>query len=190
MRKIGILCLGLCCIGGILSAQEITEKNWMNHPAIVEIRKIYAEVEKLADAGKLETIEKDFQVYQQDEFITMYGEWDKSAPIDPGYWLRKLIFDINDPELDFRWEATYYYEKKLLSDGTQGRPRFIFALAESKTGARVEYRLYFDAVGKILWENRRLVSGTNDTLPKSLPTLLMEDHKMTIYNQSHFNSGD
>jgi len=57
-----LLTLGLWLLTSAgFAAQVLTEKNWINHPDIVEVRSLYQKVKEDKNAGKLKKKERTFK---------------------------------------------------------------------------------------------------------------------------------
>src|SRR4051794_41128218 len=58
----------------VLAAEAISERNWLNHPDIVEVRSIYQEIKAAKDAGKLKKVEREFNYCKpyEDTVRTLY----------------------------------------------------------------------------------------------------------------------
>ena len=124
----------------------ITEKNWRSHPAIVEIRGIFNEIEDAVKTKHL--IEKTVNEPAGTSFIDGAAE------------IRKFVSEGGGE--DSAYTVSQYFDKK-------GTLRFIFVTAGAVNGAAAEYRIYFDAAGKKIWENRTITTKQGYTFPETWP---------------------
>jgi len=70
-----LLTVGLWLLTSVgFGAQVLTEKNWMNHPDIVEVRSMYQKVKDDKNAGKLKKKERKFKYCEpyEDTIRTLY----------------------------------------------------------------------------------------------------------------------
>ena len=136
MRFALALLLGLLCIA---HAQTITAKNWQSHPAILEIRKIYADVNALIAQKKLRLEKKTFGYcpswdLERTKYATANGVVRRYVKAGGG--------EDSAVTLDHTYDAA-------------GRLRFVFVKAGAVNDTQLERRWYFDASGKSLWVDRR-----------------------------------
>lgn len=129
-----------------LSAADtpITEKNWRNHPAIVEVRAVFSGIE---DGVKTNRLKKK-----------SVSEPAGTAFTDEEGKTRKFVSEGGSE--DSAYTVSQYFDKR-------GILRFVFVTAGAVNGASAEYRLYFDAAGRKMWENRTITSKQGYTFPES-----------------------
>ena len=129
----------------------ITSKNWVDHPAVKEIREMYAEVRQLMDAKKLVRKEKHFEDCEpyQDAVRIMYA--------DSRHTVRNYYVDAGSDDSLVRRD--FYYDK-------DGKLRFAFIKGGAVNGTTIEHRIYFDPAGKRIWEIQKLVKGPGYTFPQ------------------------
>jgi hypothetical protein len=124
--------VALLAAGRADADEPITLANWVNHPAIKEVRGVYAEVQSLATAMRL-----NGEVSQHCE----EGRFGATASAYQGV-VRLHVFE---GATDDQWgtESSYYDAKGVL--------RFIFFRRGAWNGATKEARVYFDASGRQIW---------------------------------------
>jgi hypothetical protein len=137
MRFALAIMLGLLCVA---HAQTITAKNWQSHPAILEIRGIYAGVNALIAQKKLILEAKTFGYCPS---------WDleRKQYINANGVVRRYVkaggSDDSAVTLDHTYDAL-------------GRLRFVLVKAGAVNDTQLEQRWYFDVTGKSLWVDRRM----------------------------------
>ena len=136
MRFALTILLGLLCVA---HAQTITAKNWQNHPAILEIRGIYAGVNALIAQKKLKLEAKTF------EYCPSWDLERKKHTATNGI-VRRYVKAGGSEDSAVTIDHTY---------DALGRLRFVFIKAGAVNGAQLEQRWYFDVSGKRLWLDRR-----------------------------------
>jgi hypothetical protein len=132
----------------------ITSSNWMNHPRIVAIREIVAEIESLIAKGSLKS-KKTEQGYSGPYIDDM-----RQAFFDSKGKIRKLVTSggSEDSSLTF----TSYYDK-------DGKLRFVYIVGGAVNGTGIQHRIYLDASGAKIWEIQKLVEGPGYTFPAEWP---------------------
>jgi hypothetical protein len=153
-RACHTICLQLL-ISSLLFAQEpITEKNWLTHPDIVEVRSLYETIKEAKEAGKLGKRARTFEYCEpyQDTERTLYSEQDGTP----------RIYHYRGGSDDSAVEIEIYYDE-------HGRRRFAFIVAGAVNGTRLEHRVYFSKAGKKIWESQKLVEGPGYTFPANWP---------------------
>ena len=137
MRFTLAILLGLLCVA---HAQTITATNWPSHPAILEIRGIYAGVNALIAQKKLRLEVKTFPYCPS---------WDlerKRYSSADGV-VRRYVKAGGSDDSAVTFEHTY---------DALGRLRFVLVTAGAVNDTQLEQRWYFDASGKQLWVDRRM----------------------------------
>jgi hypothetical protein len=132
--------LGLVLVlASVAMAQTITAKNWQNHPAILEIRGIYNEVNAGITAKKLKLEVKSFGYCPS---------WDleRKQYSDARGIVRRYVKAGGSEDSAVTLEHTY--------DST-GKLRFVFVTAGAVNDTHEEWRFYFSAAGQRLWVDRR-----------------------------------
>ncbi len=136
------------------AAEQITEKNWRNHPSIVEVRNIFTEIEDNLKNGK---IKKQNEINRENEngnTRNIFFFTDKEENI------RKCIVETGSD--DSAYVISHYYDNDLTL-------RFVFVQAGAVNGASAEYRIYFDKDGKRIWNNMQYKSKENYSFPSEWP---------------------
>lgn len=135
---------------GISLAQELPEinlENWFSHPEIVEIRKIYAELQSKIKTGAL------LELNQTDDCgITKKMLIESGVP-------KYYSFETGSDDSLLNYEFYYDQNRKL---------RFAFIKAGATNGTVLEHRIYFKDDTKI-WEIQNLVEGPGYTFPEIWP---------------------
>lgn len=139
---------------GLAFAQEATEinlENWVNHPEIVEVRKVHADVQAKIKTGSLLEL-------KQAEDCGGISPVNKTMLIEAG--IPRYYFYDSDSG-DSLIEYKFYYD-------TARQLRFAFIKAKATNGTVLEHRIYFKNDAKI-WEIQKLVEGPGYTFPKIWP---------------------
>jgi len=146
--------LGILAGGGALADETITEKNWLKHPDIVEVRALYQRIKKARDTGKLKKAERKFSYCEpyEDTVRTLYTGR-SGAP---------RIYSYQGGSDDSAVQRELYYDEA-------GRLRFAFIVAGAYNGTKLEHRVYLSKAGKKIWEIRRRLEGPGYTFPVEWP---------------------
>lgn len=139
MKKQLILCCALALSS--INAQEITKENWISHPKIKEIRKIFQTIND-SNLIKIKSKKCEFDGGVRSFTATLY--------IDSDYRIRKYIFKGGSDDSVINNE--YYYS-------VTGKNRFTFRRLGAINGTRLEQRIYFSEEGQKLYEDYRLLAG-------------------------------
>lgn len=145
------LLAGLLALAPLAATEPITEKNWLNHPAIVEVRNLFNQIEK----GIAEQHWSLDSALYNPALIQDTCVWR-----DPAGVVRKVQTSLGGE--DSAVTLDHYYD-------AAGALRFVFARAGAVNGTKVEYRVYFDARGRRIWDNRRQPAGPGYSFPAVLP---------------------
>lgn len=137
MRFALAILLGLFCVA---HAQTITNNNWQSHPAILEIRKIYADVNALIAQKKL-TLEQKKYGY--------CPSWDleRKQYSSANGIVRRYVKAGGSEDSTVTFDHTY---------DSLGRLRFVLVKAGAVNDTHLEQRWHFDSSGKSLWVDRRM----------------------------------
>lgn len=88
MKKSLSIGLWLLTGNGAFAGEAITEKNWVNHPEIVEVRSLYQAIKESKDAGNLTRKERKFHYcapYRRHSPYPLHGsEWKTTNLLLPG----------------------------------------------------------------------------------------------------------
>jgi hypothetical protein len=120
----------------------ISTQNWLNHPAITEIRQLFAQTE---DGIKTRVLAK---LPVRDDSVAAWG-------LDAGH-VRKSSQELGGE--DSAAVVDRYYDQL-------GTLRFAFVRANAVNGSRSEYRIYFDRQGRRIWFDRRQAAGPGYPFP-------------------------
>ena len=125
---------------------EITEKNWKQHPKIVEIRSIYKEIRNKIDSKKLIYIEKNFSKLPRDCRGT-YPVEIKAVAHDSKNRVRLYIFAQRISHDDLLTTEYYYNQRGIL--------RFVFISNKSQYYATIENRVYLNEEAEVIWDVKK-----------------------------------
>lgn len=128
-----------------INAQEITKENWISHPKIKEIRKIF---QSINNNSKLKAKSKACKFGDGIHSLTA------TIYLDSNNRVRK--YRIKGGSDDSRAKISYYYS-------VTGQNRFTFQALGSVNGTKSELRTYFDEQGIELYEDYRLLEGPGYT---------------------------
>ncbi len=143
-----IALLALATAAFAQGSPKITAKNWRQHPEIKKIRAIYSEVLGKVKRRKLKKAVREIHYCQPGA-----GGIKRTLYTQGGKLVRQYTTNGNF-EGGVAEDVEYYYD-------AMGRLRFVFAIyTDNQAEAQVQYRLYYNARGKLIWENRRHVKGT------------------------------
>ncbi len=149
-----LMCVALLAPNILRADSPITDKNWTNHPAIVEIRAIVAAVDAQIANGSLVSKKKE-QGYDKP-----YVDVLREVFLDSNGTIRKL--DRSAGSDDSAITYNYYYD-------SDGHLRFAYFLGGAVNGTHIQHRIYFDVSGKRIWEIQKLVEGPGYTFPTTWP---------------------
>ncbi|NJK43318.1 MAG: hypothetical protein HC933_02825 [Pleurocapsa sp. SU_196_0] len=123
----------------VAAAQAITAKNWLNHPAILEVRGMYTAVNALVAGKKLKLESRRF---------SYCPSWDleRTKYTDSRGIVRRYVKAGGSEDSAVTLEHTY---------DSSARLRFVLVTAGAVNDTREEWRFYFGANGKRLWLDRR-----------------------------------
>ena len=111
----------------------------MKHPSVVEIRSLCQAVE--------ESIARKTLVARHRSYDCLPGESERSAFVDAGGRVRKLVRKGGSEDSAVTVEHCF---------DEAGQLRFAFFTAGAVNDSVLKLRRYFDAAGKMLWEQRDL----------------------------------
>jgi hypothetical protein len=151
-----ILTVGFLLLAGNggYAGEAITEKNWVNHPEIVEVRSLYQTTKKSREAGDLKRRERKFNYCEphEDTIRTLYT----------GRNGKPKIYYYGGGSDDSVVQRELYYDES-------GKLRFAFIIAGAYNGTKIEHRVYFSKAGKKIWEIQRRLEGPGYTFPIEWP---------------------
>jgi hypothetical protein len=170
MRPLTVACLAAAFALVAAKAEDpVTKKNWKTHPKIVEVRRLYEELQaQRAKQGVLKAQSTTFGCPGEP-----YGGGDRKVYRDAQGRVR-ILEDATGSE-DSAMQLYHYYD-------TDGRLRFVLAKVGAVNGSQGEYRLYFDGAGaQRLYEDFRLTKGAGYTWEHPLPdAALVRDPKAAL----------
>src|SRR5438132_2336859 len=149
IRSLVALSLAVLCFfdfgfaAGQATSQELTKINWEHHPRIVEIRKIYNEIQSKISRKQLRYQKKDYSVLPESCRGTYPMEYLAIAS-DGGERVRVYTTAQRISHGDLLTIHHYYDEK--------GRLRFALMTNKSAEFATIENRVYLDEKGKVFWD--------------------------------------
>jgi hypothetical protein len=140
--------------GATLAAPPITEKNWVNHPDIVEVRSLYQRTKEAKETGKLKKAERKFRYCEpyQDTVRILYTARNGTP----------RIYHYQGGSDDSAVQRELYYDET-------GTLRFAFVVAGAHNGTKLEHRIYLSKAGKKIWEIQRRLEGPGYTFPTEWP---------------------
>jgi hypothetical protein len=151
-------------------SDEISEKNWQQHPKIVEIRKIVQMVDaRLKNNFKTSQRRLEACEYQQKDGMTSYfhGETRRIAR-DTNGAIR--YYSVQYRPNDYSQDTNRYYFDDV------GRLRFAYVLSAEVGGGEIyeETRIYFDKDGRRIWVMKKPATEvpTDDELFKTSASAL------------------
>jgi hypothetical protein len=133
----------------------ITARNWKTHPDIVAVRSIFDSTEALIARKRL-TESRVHIPYCDEEHE---GGDDRVLYVDPNG--RALKFSNGRGTGDHDLSMDWYYD-------TRGALRFVFVQGGATNGTEIENRIYFDAKGRRLWQDYRVLKGHHTDLGRDV----------------------
>lgn len=139
---------------GAFAAQVITEKDWINHPDIVEVRSLFQKVIEDKNAGELKKKERVFKYCEpyEDTARTLYTARDGTP----------RIYYHQSGSDDSSVQRELYYDES-------GKLRFAFIIAGASNGTKLEHRVYLSRAAKKIWETQKCLEGPGYTFPTEWP---------------------
>jgi len=166
-----LLAVGLWLLtSGAFAAQVLTEKNWINHPDIVEVRSVYQKVKEDKNGGKLKKKERKFEYCEpyEDTVRTLYTARDGTP----------RIYYYAGGSDDSSVQHELYYDEN-------GKLRFAFIMAEAYNGTKLEHRVYLSKAGKKIWETQKLLEGPGYTFPTEWPDEELIQNPLQAFNDKN-----
>ena len=135
------------------ASEPITRKNWINHPAIVEVRGIYSAVMK-------------------DKTLTVKTKKFNMEYCEPGEDESRAIYrDKNGVIRIYRFSGSFEdttAQREIVYDEI-GTIRFAFIKAGAANGTKIEHRVYFSDAGQKIWEIQEKIKGPGYPFPTKWP---------------------
>lgn len=140
-----ILFAASLAVSAACAAGPITDKNWMYHPDIVEVRSLYEKLQKEKEAGTLKESKRVFD--------TAYCPYEDAVRILlRDHQGRARIYYYDGGSEDSMVTSEMFYDEA-------GQLRFALLHGGAVNGTKVEDRFYFSKTGTKLWENEKLLEG-------------------------------
>jgi hypothetical protein len=138
----------------VLASGPVTDKNWMRHPEIKKVRKLFKAIQADIKSKKIkcQKTSPDSEERPYDRELELCA--------DGSGVVRKYVRAGGSD--DSALTQSYYYD-------TQGRLRFLFVTGGAVNGTEIQHRVYFDAGGKRIWELQKKVKGPGYTFPTTWP---------------------
>ncbi len=123
---------------------EVTEQNWEHHPEILEIRKLYGDIQSKLESGKLKYQKKSFARLPR-SCRGMYPREYLAIATDRAGRVRMYTAAQRISHDDLLTTRHYYDEG--------GHLRFVYRTNESSEGfATIHNRVYLNEQGKVFWD--------------------------------------
>lgn len=152
---------------GAYAAEVITEKNWANHPDIVEVRLLYQAIKASKEAGTLKKMQRKFNFCEPYEDTVRVLHTDRNG--------KPRIYYFTGGSDDSAVQRELYYDEN-------GKLRFAFITAGAYNGTRLEHRVYFSKAGKKIWEIQKRLEGPGYTFPREWPDEELVQNPVQAYN--------
>jgi len=124
--------------------QPPSADNWKNHPEIIKIRQLYNQIETVSKTTEYKVMSKSVKCYNGAVVI------DAALYIDSTTTVRK--YAIKGGSGDSVGDRVYYYDSSSIL-------RFIFTSRNAINDTQLEFRMYFDELGRELYSEKRLLKG-------------------------------
>lgn len=133
---------------------EITKANWQRHPKIKQVRSIVQTVKAGMSSKSFSTKKRVF------EYCEPYEDTERTLATDGRGRARFYKNAGGSDDSSLTWE--HYYDET-------GRLRFVLITGGAANGSQLEHRIYFDDVGKRIWEEQTYKKGPGYTFPEVWP---------------------
>lgn len=163
-----IFIVSLLVLTSSYAAGPINEKNWINHPEVVEVRSLYKTIKEEKDAGKLKMIKRKF------DYCEPYQDTLRSLFTDGNG--KPRIYYYSGGSDDSAVHRELYYDDN-------GKLRFAFIVAGAYNGTKLEHRVYFSRKGVKVWEIQKLIDGPGYTFPDEWPEDELIKNPAQAYNE-------
>jgi hypothetical protein len=143
--------LATLCLPFLIHAQDslkITEKNWINHPKIAEIRKIVKEIEDGIKSGSIKVNK------QENGCNKPYEDAKRTLAKDKKGRVVRYTREGGSDDSYMKWSFYYDVDSHLL---------FVFISAGAVNGAQFEGRIYLSKEKTRLWEKYGYKTDQNYT---------------------------
>lgn len=153
------------------SADDVlTKKNWVNHPAITEIRSLYQLTKALKAHGELVEKKREFG------YCIPYADTDRILYTDKSG--KPRIYYFSGGSDDSTVSTELYYDDA-------GTRRFAFIIARAINDTHLEHRVYFSKEGIKIWEAQKLLGGPGYTFPTEWPDEALPRDPMQAFSAKH-----
>jgi len=154
----------------LYTLDTITERNWKNHPEIVEVRSLCQAINELKNAGKLKKMVRKFNfcMRYEDTIRTLYTDGEG----------KPRIYYYNGGSDDSALQRELYYDEK-------GMLRFAIIIASAVNGTILDHRVYFSQQGIKISEIQKLLTGPGYTFPKVWPEHELIKNPIQAFNKEH-----
>ena len=136
------------------NAEEITNKNWQQHPKIKAVRAVVQAVKAGLSKNSFTVKRRAF------EYCEPYEDTARTIATDSKGVVRFYQNEGGSDDSSLKWE--HYYDER-------GQLRFVFITGGAVNGSRLEHRIYFDEAGKRIWEEHVYKKGPGYTFPDVWP---------------------
>lgn len=133
---------------------EVTKANWQQHPKIKQVRAVVQSVKSGMSRKSFNVRKRDF------EYCEPYKDTERTLATDSRGRARFYRNAGGSDDSSLAWE--HYYDET-------GRLRFVFITGGAVNGSRLEHRIYFDEMGKRIWEEQTYKKGPGYTFPVVWP---------------------
>jgi hypothetical protein len=159
----------LIAYGSVFATGAVNEKNWANHPEIVEVRLLYQTIAESKRAGHLKKKERRFDYCEPYEDTVRTLHTDRKG--------RPRIYYYRGGSDDSAVQRELYYDES-------GKLRFAFITAGAFNGTKLEHRIYFSKVGKKIWEVQKRLEGPGYTFPTEWPDAELIRNPVQAFNDT------
>jgi len=142
------------CLTSALMAAAITERNWLNHPKIREVRRIYNKIQAAKKKGRLRVEKKTYPYCHPptDQKRVLYRD-------SRGNVAQLTVHRGSD---DSATSIENYYD-------TNSKLRFVFITGGAVNGTQFSHRVYLSKSKKIIWEKYKKLKGPGYPFPRKWP---------------------
>jgi hypothetical protein len=144
VKNIIVLLILIGMVASTVCASNINKDNWISHPEIIKIRKLYKDILEKSNNGTFKIKHRKCELYDGNMIIKGTIFRDKNSMI------RRYILDGGTG--DSAGYGEYYYTAK-------GLLRFAFLRVKAVNGTHSERRIYFDNQNNIIYEDYKLLKG-------------------------------
>lgn len=136
------------------TGDEVTKENWQQHPKIKSVRAVVETVKVGMNRKSFRTGTRKF------EYCEPYEDSLRTLAIDGRGRVR--YYEKQGGSDDSSLKLEHYYDES-------GRLRFVFITGGAANGSELEHRIYFDELGKRIYEEQKYTKGEGYTFPTVWP---------------------